>query len=229
MAAGSDAGGEKSFAGPGTSMGVSAGASVARAGRSRIDPSIRIQSALVETRSTRLTCMSFLESGKGGRSEDTAPLTVPGTARNAAIKGLTVMRFVSGFLLKDSLLKLVCVCVVHATSGRRAQRKAQPPESKASMNSEASPIADMIVAATHFSGWPSEKAAQLTLERQAKTAVSNPVVASAAQRLQDWPRARSIPHTTESPPKTPPEISAVVALAGLERYPARPIATRKAP
>ena len=67
MAAGSDAGGEKSFAGAGPSMGVSAGARVAGVERMPVGHSIRIQSALVETRSTRLTWTSFLDSGKGDR------------------------------------------------------------------------------------------------------------------------------------------------------------------
>ena len=67
MAAGSDGGGEKSFAGAGASMGVSAGASVGGVETVPVGHSIRIQSALLETRSTRLTWTSFLDSGQGER------------------------------------------------------------------------------------------------------------------------------------------------------------------
>ena len=102
MAAGSDSVGEKSFAGAGTSMGVSADARVAGAGRSRIGHSIRIQSALVETRSTRLTLTSFLNSCKGGRSRGTDPTIVLGTARIVVSKTLTIVRFMSVLLVKGS-------------------------------------------------------------------------------------------------------------------------------
>ena len=108
MAAGSDSVGEKSFAGAGASMGVSAGTRLAGTGESLVGHSVRNRSALVETRSTRLTLTSFLNSCKGGRSKGTAQIIVPGTARTVIIKPLTVVRFMSGFLLEGSWVKPVC-------------------------------------------------------------------------------------------------------------------------
>ena len=102
IAAGSNAGGEKSFSGAGTSMGLSAGARVVGGEKIPVGHSIRIQSALVETRSTRLTFTSFLNSCKGGRSRGTAPIIVLGTARTVASKALNVVRFMSVLLVKGS-------------------------------------------------------------------------------------------------------------------------------
>ena len=102
MAAGSNAGGEKSFSGAGTSMGLSAGARVVGVERIPVRHSIRIQSALVETRSTRLTLTSFLNSCKSGRSRGTAPIIVLGTARIVVSKTFTVVRFMAVLLVKGS-------------------------------------------------------------------------------------------------------------------------------
>jgi hypothetical protein len=66
MAAGSDSLGEKSFAGAGAAMGVSAGAILVGEERPPAGHSSPVKSALVEIGSTRLTWTSFLDSDKVG-------------------------------------------------------------------------------------------------------------------------------------------------------------------
>ena len=104
MTAGSDSLAEKSFAGAGASMGVSAGASVRGVERVPVGHSIRIQSALLETRSTRLTWTSFLDSAKVGRVAKAPAIAAQGIAMVAAIKVMGGVRFMSHFFPKNSSL-----------------------------------------------------------------------------------------------------------------------------
>ena len=83
-------------------MGLSAGASVAGVEIITGCHSIRTQSALVETRSTRLTWRSFFDSYKLGGGAMAPAIVAQGVARVAAIKVMEVVRFMSCFYPKGS-------------------------------------------------------------------------------------------------------------------------------
>ena len=110
MPAGSDAGGEKSFAGACASMGVSAGAILAAEEKAPVGQSIQVKSALVETRSTRLTWTNFLDSYKAGRVTKAPAIAAQGIAMVVAIRVIGVMRFMSRLFLKRSSLEVAYVC-----------------------------------------------------------------------------------------------------------------------
>ena len=76
-------------------MGASAGASVGGVERVPVGHSIRIQSALVETRSTRLTWTSFLDSYKVGGGAEAPAIIAQGVASAAAIKVMGFVCFMS--------------------------------------------------------------------------------------------------------------------------------------
>jgi hypothetical protein len=92
-------------------------------------------------------------------------------------------------------------------------RRRSNTASEASAPASISVISD---AAKNF-GSPDAQAIQLAVERQKKTNARKPVLSKAAIRAQATPRSMSDPHTADNAPKVPPEMSAVLAVAGLER------------
>jgi hypothetical protein len=100
-----------------------------------------------------------------------------------------------------------------------------------STNKEASEATSIVVIndAANSLGCPSAKAIHPATDRHANAATRTIVLAQAAVLAQEKPFSMSTPQTAESPPKAPPEISAVFAPAGLDKYPTTPQKIRKIP
>ena len=102
------------------------------------------------------------------------------------------------------------------------------PARTASEASEATSISVINDAAKSF-GSPAAQAIHPAVARHAKAATKTSVLTHAAFLAQAKPFSMSKPQSADNAPNVPPDMSAVLAPAGFDKYPAIPQRIRKIP